>query len=76
MVNIHMKQCIQTLLLKFPVRRKRLMEAESMEAIRRALEPIALISPHLTLTVLDVGRNVKLLSTRKVQNAPGRRRNV
>lgn len=41
-----------------------------MESIRRVLEPVALICPHITLTLHDESRDVKVFATRKVDTAP------
>ncbi|RKO90434.1 hypothetical protein BDK51DRAFT_39117, partial [Blyttiomyces helicus] len=55
----------KTITLKFPVRRRRLEEVESLQTVRRALEPLALICPDVSISVLDAAKNAKVLSTRK-----------
>ncbi|TPX67256.1 hypothetical protein SpCBS45565_g03968 [Spizellomyces sp. 'palustris'] len=51
---------------QYPVRRKRLLEENSVEGIKRALERVALARPYLTLTLIDQSKDVKLLATHKV----------
>ncbi|KAI8816870.1 uncharacterized protein EV422DRAFT_544343 [Fimicolochytrium jonesii] len=51
-----------------PVRRKMLQSENVMEGTKRALEPIALSNPQLTLSLTDESRNVKVLATRKADS--------
>ncbi|KAJ3297203.1 DNA mismatch repair protein [Borealophlyctis nickersoniae] len=46
-----------------------MVEDESLEAIRRSLEPIALITPQLSLSVVDIARKSKVLVTRKADSS-------
>ncbi|TPX53167.1 hypothetical protein SeMB42_g00946 [Synchytrium endobioticum] len=61
---------------KFPVRRKALMHMDVLDAIRRAVEPITLMHPYLTMTIIDKVKNLAILSKRKTTSSLSAMRQV
>ncbi|KAI8804986.1 hypothetical protein BJ742DRAFT_822245 [Cladochytrium replicatum] len=60
---------VTDLFYKYPVRRKQLLSKDNLHAITRALECIALISPGVSLSLVDPERNLRLLSVKRVETA-------
>ncbi|KAJ3333786.1 hypothetical protein HDU76_003600 [Blyttiomyces sp. JEL0837] len=56
---------IKDFFYNFPVRQRKALSEESVESIRKAIEPVILISPHVGITVIDGSGGDRILSLKK-----------
>ncbi|GJJ69487.1 DNA mismatch repair protein MLH3 [Entomortierella parvispora] len=65
---------VRDLFYKYPVRQRYWSDASAakvdaeLEKVKRALETLALVTPHVALTVIDMSKDVKILSCRKADS--------